>query len=120
MASIRVQHWIGSILLYGTILSTLIVMVGGAQFLLQNGGQSLQSELLQTKTAQVSITEVWRFAISFTPLGTVQLGLLLLIATQILRVFLLCLYYVATKDYAFTLISFFILAVLIYSSCWRH
>ena len=116
----KIQQWIGFILLSGTLLSTTLVMIGGAWYLWQFGADPLQSELLQPISQPIPISEVWHFALSWTPLGLVQLGLLLLISTQTIRVFLLFCFYTHIRDYAFMLISLFILLMLIYSSCWRH
>lgn len=116
----KIQQLIGVILLTGTLLSTFIVMMGGAWYLWQSGAEPLQSELLHPISQPISISDVWLFALSWTPLGLVQLGLLLLISTQTIRVFLLFCFYTHLRDYAFMLISLFILLMLIYSSCWRH
>lgn len=114
----RIQTWIGIVLLYGTLLSTGIVITGGIAYLMQTGGTPFQHELFQVQTT-TTVREIWQFAFSFTPLGLIQLGLLLLIATQALRVAMLGVFYAFMKDCKFACISLFIFVVLIYSSFCR-
>jgi uncharacterized membrane protein len=113
------QIIISFILLAGTLLSTALVTVGGTLYLLQSGNDNLQGQWLATNATYLSVRQIWQFALSFSPLGMIELGLLLLVATQTIRVALLCGFYAIIKDYKFFLISSFILAVLIYSSFWR-
>lgn len=111
---------IGIILMAGTWLSVLLVAIGSAMYLSMYGHESWQQESLQAHIHPTTIKFIWQFALSFSSLGIIELGLLLLVGTQIIRVALLCFYYTATKDYTFTLISLFILIMLIYSSLWRR
>lgn len=114
-----IEKKISLILLAGTLLSTAIVLLGGIWYLSQHGAEDMQFALLRSAPTPHSVAEVWQFALSFTPLGIVQLGLLILVATQLLRVAMLCFFYIKTRDYWFTLISCFVLLVLIYSFVWR-
>lgn len=116
----KMEENIAIVLLFGTLLSAFLVLVGGVIYLFQYGNDPMQSELVITNMTPTNIKSIWAFALSFSPLGIIELGLLLLVATQTLRVALLCGFYAAMRDYRFFFISAFILAVLIYSSFWRR
>lgn len=115
----KMEELIGLILLIGTLVSLILVLVGGTWFLMQHGGENLQAELIQSDTYQTTMKQIWLIALSFTPIGIIELGLLLLIFTQILRIALLVWFYAVIRDLGFMLISIFILLILIYSFIWR-
>lgn len=115
----KLQEIMGILLLIGISLSASLVCIGGLLFLWQHGGESIQTEWMQLSTAPINRSSIWQLAFSFTPLGMIELGLLLLVFTQIIRVALLCGFYAVIKDYWFTFISTFILCVLVYSFFWR-
>lgn len=115
----QMEETIGLILLIGTLCSALLVFFGGTMYLLQNGTENIHFEHLQADTYQNTIKQVWHLVLLFSPLGIIELGLLTLVATQILRVALLFFYYASQGDFWFTLISIFILLTLIYSFVWR-
>lgn len=120
MAAIRkIEDIIGLVLLFGITLSAITVLIGGTLFLLQHGNETLQSELGQILIYPTTSRELWLIALSFTPIGIIELGLLMLVVTQILRVALLAWYYISIRDYWFILCCVFILAMLIYSLFWR-
>lgn len=108
------------ILLIGTCLSLFLVTLGGAMYLFEYGHHPLEYHVLRSAPTPTTVMHIWQFALSFSSVGIIELGLLLLVATQTIRVALLCLFYLITRDYFFTFISLFILLMLIYSSLWRH
>lgn len=116
----KMQSVIGTLLIVGILISLALVIIGGVWYLLENGGNSLQTQLLTLDTYHFSIQQIWHTAFSLTPIGFIELGLLTLVSTQILRVALLTGFYMAIRDYWFTFFSFFILFVLIYSSFLRN
>lgn len=103
----KMQSIIGWVLMIGTLSSAVIVAIGGGIYLYENGSKEMSEIVIDSGTS-------FHFA-----LGLVKLGLLLLVAVQSIRVALLFWFYTAIKDYKFSLISAFILAVLIYSTFWR-
>ena len=115
----KMQDVISMLLIIGMLISVMIVAIGGTLYLLQHGNENLQTELLTAESGYHSIQQIWQIAFSFTPIGIIELGLLTLVATQILRVALLTWFYAVIRDYWFTGFSFFILVVLIYSSVLR-
>lgn len=115
----KMQAIIGITLLIGTLLSAGIVLIGGIMYLLQHGSDAVPTSLLHYEPQHIQLAQIWQNAFSFSSSGIIQLGLLCLVSTQLLRVALLCWFYTMIRDYAFMIISTFILLVLIYSTVWR-
>jgi uncharacterized membrane protein len=115
MSHPHIERKIGALLLIGTLISTMIVLIGGIWYLWQYGDDNMQFELLRSIPEATTVSEVWRVAFSFTPLGIVQLGLLALVGTQLLRVALLFAYYIKIRDLWFSIFCGFVMLVLIYS-----
>lgn len=111
----RLEKKMGAILLVGMLLALTLVMTGGGWYLIENGSATLQTELLSTGHDQTSITQILEKALSFSPIGLIELGLLVLVATQVIRVGLLVWFYFRLHDYWFVSFSLFVFFVLVYS-----
>jgi uncharacterized membrane protein len=103
----RIETAITLVLNFGTLLAVLLVSIGGTWYLLQHGRTLLSATATMTATA---------INLSFSPLGMIELGLMTLVATQILRIALLTAFYAWIRDYWFTVFSAFILLTLISAS----
>ena len=120
MPSVKtIEEKIGIVLILGTLFSALLVIIGGAAYLLQHGSEIMRPTQLQTSAYRTDVQLIWHQAKGFSPLGIIELGLLALIATQILRVALLTYFYAIIRDYWFTFICSFVLIILINSLFWR-
>lgn len=119
LTSKKMQEVIGLVLLFGTLLSAVLVLVGGILYLIQNGTQSIHFALTPSSVYRNPVIQIGEIFRSFSPLGIVELGLLTLVVTQILRVALLFFFYATQRDYWFSFISLFIFLTLIYSLLWR-
>jgi uncharacterized membrane protein len=103
----RRQIAIGKLLLIGVLISFAMVLIGGILYLWQHGADIVHYQEFHTD-------KIFK-AFTFSPLALIQLGLLLLVIVQILRVGLTMWLFIKSRDRAFSYISFFILLVLIYS-----
>lgn len=120
MISTKKAEWvIGWILLLGMSLSALLILAGGLLLLLHHPHESMQLSLLDTPTYK-SLADILHTITTIKATSIIELGILLLVATQVLRVALLVIFYAATKDIAFTLFSLFILVMLLYSFIFPH
>jgi uncharacterized membrane protein len=119
MSNKNMQVAMSLILLIGTVVSLALVTCGGVLYLLQHGSENRHMELLQSNHYHTSISQIVQNSLSQSPVSIIELGLLSLVGTQLLRVVLLVWFYVMTRDYWFTLISSFILLILVYSFFWR-
>lgn len=116
----RIQILISRILTTGTLLAASLVLIGGMIFLYQSGHQPVMSVLNQPMAHFSSLLSTWDAARAFSPLGIVELGVITLIITQLLRVGLLVWFYASIRDHYFTIISLFVLAILLYSFFGSH
>lgn len=115
----KIERMIGVLLLLGTMTSALLVLVGGIWYLSLHGGEDMQTEMLASDAYSVKISQIWHILFALTPLSLIELGLIALVTTQLLRVALLVWFYANQRDYRFTGISLFILLTLLYSFIWQ-
>lgn len=104
----QMEQWIGQVLRWGLFLSLFIVLVGGACYLWQHGNDVIPYQVFSGKFTTILLS----------PQGIIQLGLFILIGTQVLRVILTAFLFLQCKDYVFTAISGGIFVLLIYSIFW--
>lgn len=102
----QMQYWMSRLLLTGTLLALTVVTLGGIWYLTLHGSSPLQTELFNVHASDLKIT---------APLGFIELGLYLLIATQVLRLIWLLWFYIKDHDYWFSIFTAFILCLIIYS-----
>ncbi len=115
MSRTSLQLAIAWILNLGVVLALLLVMTGGVILLYQDGHQPLDNFLMQASQITINPLNLWQDALLLTPVSLIELGLFVLIGTQVLRIALLALFYIVTHDKWFTLFSIFILAAMISS-----
>lgn len=111
----KIEKIIGLTLVFGIVISSLFVFIGGTLFLFQSDNESLKNELIISANYHISIKEIWQNLLIFSPIGLIELGLYLLVMVQVFRVIMLVLFYVFRRDYWFFFLSSFVLLVLIYS-----
>lgn len=104
-------------LIIGVVLfATLVVCIGGAIYLSQHGGDAHNYQHFQGEPQRfTSFFGIWRSAFTFSARGIMQLGLLLLVFGQSVRVLLTLFLFTREKDYFFSVASLIILAILLYS-----
>ncbi len=112
----RMQVLIGRFLIFGVAVSSLIVIVGASLYLIRHGAEPVHYQIFRGEPIELrSITGVAREAVIPTGRGLIQLGLVLLVAVQVARVFLMVWLFYAGRDWKFCGISLTVLAVLVYS-----
>lgn len=115
-----IQELISTFLFAASLVSTVLVALGGTLFLLRHGNESLRREVFITSQYEITFEHFLYFKQLLTPLGLIELGLLCLVLAQLVRVALITWAYIAAKDYYFTAFSSFIFFALIYSSFLRN
>jgi uncharacterized membrane protein len=115
----KIENIIGVLLLVGVSISGALVFCGGILYLWLHGADNMQTELLVSDNYSIHIRHFWNIAFSLEPIGIIELGLIALVTTQILRVGLLVWFYADIRDYKFMCISLFVFIVLIYSFLGR-
>lgn len=99
----------------GMLVALFFVIMGGLLYLWQHGSEPFNANWLQSTSTYTSLSEIGVGLAKSAPLAIVQLGVIILVFTQIARVVLLLGFYTAIRDYAFALMSLFILLVICYS-----
>lgn len=113
----RLQYCIAWVLNIGVILSIGLVGIGSTLLLYQHGQQPLASLILPANQITIDPIGIWRAP--FTSMSFIELGLLALVSTQVVRVMLLAAFYAYIRDIWFAIISLFILATLFVSFICR-
>jgi uncharacterized membrane protein len=115
------QLWIGGILRAGVIVSAMLVLFGGILYLYRYGFTWPGYTTFKGEPEQLkSIYGILQSALSFHSRGIIQLGLLCLIATPIMRVIFSLGIYAKQKDILYCLITLIVLCLLIYSLMCSH
>ena len=112
-ASIEIA--LGRVLRLGTLISAVVIALGGVAFLVSHGGESPHYDLFHGEPADLdSVAGIVTDSVRFDPRGVIQLGMLLLVATPIARVIGALVAFAARRDVAYVVISSLVLAALLY------
>ena len=107
---------IGHLLRYGVFLSVAIVLIGSLVYLIEHGSEI--PDYTKFKIASAPLRQpagIISQAFHFTGKGVIQLGILLLIATPISRVFFSVFAFFRQRDYLYVLITMIVLIILLFS-----
>jgi len=112
----RVENIIGIILRAGVICSVAFVLTGGVGYLIRYGMDGPDfGEFHGEPAALTSTAGVVRGLISLHPRNWIQFGLLVLIATPIMRVLFSIFAFAAQRDKTYTVITLIVAGILLYS-----
>jgi uncharacterized membrane protein len=112
----QVELWMGRVLQIGVAVAALIVFAGGIVYLVHQGGErpdyrNFHDVAPWLKTAGGIVQAV----IDGHGRALIQLGVLLMIATPVMRVVFAVFAFALEKDWLYTGVSCFVLAILTYS-----
>lgn len=112
----QVEQWMGRVLQIGVAIAALVVFIGGVVYLVHQGGEkpdyrNFHDVAPWLKTASGIVQAV----IDGHGRALIQLGVLLMIATPVMRVVFAVFAFAVEKDWLYTGVSCFVLAVLAYS-----
>jgi uncharacterized membrane protein len=110
------ELYIGNLLRGGVILSTALVLLGGILYLKRHGAETPNYHLFQGEPTEFrSPLGVIPSILSGRRRGIIQLGLLLLIATPVVRVICSLIAYGRQRDYTYVTVTLIVLLGLLYS-----
>jgi uncharacterized membrane protein len=110
----RLDRVVGRILLTGVLVAAAVVLAGGIVFLIRYGHETFSYRVFQGEQADLrSFTGIIKSAMGLSGRGLIQLGLLVLIATPVARVFFSLFAFAAQKDKVYVIIAMVVLANLI-------
>jgi uncharacterized membrane protein len=109
----RIERLLARLLQGGVLLSTLLVLAGGIVFLLHHGRAVPSYSHFAGEPAELSsVAGIIRFAFRGDGRGLIQLGLLVLVATPVLRVAGSLLAFVALRDRTYVVLTSVVLLLL--------
>jgi uncharacterized membrane protein len=112
----RIDEVIGNLLRVGVVVSSLIVLIGGGLYLAGHGAESPNYHIFRGEPTQLrTIVGIIKTASSFSGRGIIQFGLLLLIATPVMRVAFTVISFITQKDKVYVGVTLIVLAVLLFS-----
>lgn len=110
----QMQAAITWILRVGTVIALLLVTSGGMLYLSQQNETLASYHVFHSQPAQaISISHIVLAAHAFSPTALVELGVLVLALTQLIRVACVAWFFSKMKDRKFVAISLFVLAAMI-------
>ena len=112
----RIEKLLGTLLLTGVMISGLVVLAGGVLYLLRYGREPLHYETFDPQRAGLrSFVEVATFAAHGDGRAIIQIGLLLLIATPVMRVVFSMIAFALEKDRLYVALTVMVLVILLLS-----
>jgi uncharacterized membrane protein len=115
----EVEQLIGRLLQGGVLVAAAVVLIGAVMMLAQHGGTPVEFHTFSTTASPLQeLAGIFRGALALDSMAIVQLGLVLLIATPVMRVALTLVAFLAQRDRLYVLLSGIVLALLLYGLVW--
>ncbi len=112
----QLDQVIGIILRAGVIISALVVFAGGIVYLAHNGWLQPNYRIFHGEPADLrSIAGIISSARELQPSGIIQFGLLLLVATPIVRVAGSVVGFALQEDWVYVMVTVIVLVLLLFS-----
>jgi uncharacterized membrane protein len=116
MTDRQIEKTVALILRAGVLLSGSIVLGGGLYFLARHGSEHVNFRLFQAQPAIDRVVhQIVLGAVHLRARSIIQFGILLLIATPIVRVAVSLVDFAIEKDWTYVWITAFVFAVLMFS-----
>lgn len=116
----RLEGIIGYTLRIGVVTAAVIVLIGGIAYLVQNHSAVPHYQTFQAASKHSDdLSGIVQNIRAFNSLGIIQLGLLILVATPILRVVLSVVAFAMERDFLYVAATLIVLGVLLYSLLLR-
>lgn len=103
---------VGNILRLGVIISVFVSIIGFIKLFLEGFKMPKHYKDLQITNSEDIFREFWRSLSHFEGLGLIQLGVLLLIFTPIMRIIFALIGFAKEKDQLYVLISLVVLLII--------
>lgn len=112
----RFAQVISHLLHYGVLLSSAIVLLGGILYLIHNGAEVADYRFFLGEPAEFcSPKGVLTAVLAGYYRGIIQLGILFLIATPIIRVAFSLITFLWRRDFTYAILTFLVMVALVYS-----
>lgn len=112
----EVEERMGRVLQIGVAIAAAVVFLGGLVYLIRHGGQRpAYGSFHGVENWLQSVSGIVQALIAGRGRAVIQFGILLMIATPVMRVVFAVFAFAREKDWLYTGVSAFVLAVLSYS-----
>jgi uncharacterized membrane protein len=112
----KMATFIGTLLRTGVILAATVVLAGAVVYLARHGMDAPQYHAFRGEPSDLcSVTGIVADAVALSGRGIIQLGLLLLIATPVMRVAVSLAAFLLERDWTYVVATLIVLSLLIYS-----
>jgi len=112
----QMESIIASILLGGMVIAGLVVLAGGGLYLFRHGSALPDFSVFRGEPSDLrSLSGIFTDAASFRSRGIIQLGLVILIATPVLRVAFCLLAFLWQRDRLYVAVTSLVLVLLLVS-----
>jgi uncharacterized membrane protein len=116
LSDLQLEPVLSNLLKYGVLLASAVIFIGGVLYLIRHGSEPAEYHIFKEESFEfrspIGVIDVIR-AGSYR--GIIQLGLLLLVATPILRVVISLLIFLRYREYTYVAIVSIVLSALICS-----
>ena len=117
----KLQQLVGTILRGGVIVSALITLAGAGLYLAANGGTRVDFQTFRGEPMFLrQVSAIAADAAALHPRGIMQLGIVLLLATPLLRVVLSAVSFAIQRDALYLVVTAMVFAVLLFSLLGPH
>ena len=121
MTDVGIERMVSALLRTGVLVSGSVVLAGGIYFLARHAGERLDYGTFHGAAAQDrALCSIVKGALSLRARSVIQCGILLLIATPVLRVALSLAGFALERDGKYVGITALVLAILLYSLFSGH
>ena len=117
----RLERIIGILLEVGVSLSGALVVAGGVIYLIRHGSERPHYGIFAGEPSDLrTLSGIVAYAFSVHGRGIIQLGLLFLIATPVVRVAFSAVAFALERDWLYVAVTSLVLAVLLFSLAGGH
>ena len=111
-----IERSVSVLLMAGVIVSGAVVLAGGILFLIRHGGEPADYRVFhKAPSADRIIPEIVAGVLRLRARSVIQFGLLLLIATPVMRVAISLIGFALERDRTFVIITAIVFLILLYS-----
>jgi len=112
----KIEEIVGAVLRSGVIVSAVVVFLGGLLYLKESAWTHPDYRVFRGEPAGLrTLGGIWHGALALEARAIIQLGLVLLIATPVLRVMVSILGFAAERDRMYIIFTSIVLIILLYS-----
>lgn len=116
MTDYDMEQLIGQVLRYGVLLSGSVAIIGGIWYLFQQGSRIPHyTKFTGEPAGYTSFNGIYKGLLSGSATEIIQLGVVILIATPIIRIIFSLVSFIFEKDKLYIVVTFIVLAIILFS-----